>query len=252
MACGILVPWPEIEPGPRKWKLSPGTESSDSKESACNAGDLDSIPGSGRSPGEGNGNTLQYFCLENPMDRGAWWATVHGVTKSQTWLSDRHTWTNHWTPREFPYFPGLRVGSQAVLWEGADGSRGHLKLILEGVLGKHSLGSHIWKTSLRNRKQIGLRITLFILPLTMWYRSGCYIHRSPRPSPQSWLQGNFTSCSWTTPTMTGPYQRHPDFSLYISPVWYIFWDNRTAHPKSVKKKLNYSYSVPLIPCHTMK
>ena len=47
-------------------------------------GDLDSIPGSGRSPGEGNGNSLQYSCLENPMDRGAWWATVHGVTKNQT------------------------------------------------------------------------------------------------------------------------------------------------------------------------
>ena len=44
--------------------------------------DLGSIPGSGRSPGEGNGNPLQYSCLENPMDRGAWWATVHGVTES--------------------------------------------------------------------------------------------------------------------------------------------------------------------------
>ena len=62
--------------------------SSDSKESACNAEDPDSIPGSGRSPGEGNGNPLQYFCLENPIDRGAWWATVHGVAKSQTRLSD--------------------------------------------------------------------------------------------------------------------------------------------------------------------
>ena len=62
--------------------------SSDGKESACNAGDLGSIPGSGRSPGEGNGNPLQYSCLENPMDRGACWATVGGVTKSQTPLSD--------------------------------------------------------------------------------------------------------------------------------------------------------------------
>ena len=60
---------------------------SDSKESACNtgvAGDMGSIPGSGRSPGEGNGNSLQYSCLENPMDRGAWLATVHGVAKSRT------------------------------------------------------------------------------------------------------------------------------------------------------------------------
>ena len=56
--------------------------------SASNAGDLDSIPGSGRSPGEGNGNPLQYSCLENPMDGGAWWATVHGVAKSRTQLSN--------------------------------------------------------------------------------------------------------------------------------------------------------------------
>ena len=56
----------------------------DGKESACNAGDLGSIPGSGRSPGEGNGYPLQYSCLENPMDRGAWRATVQRVAKSQT------------------------------------------------------------------------------------------------------------------------------------------------------------------------
>ena len=51
------------------------------KESACSAGELGSIPGSGRSPGEGNGNPLQCFCLENPMDRGAWQVTVHGVAR---------------------------------------------------------------------------------------------------------------------------------------------------------------------------
>ena len=55
---------------------------SDGKEFACNAGDQGSIPGLGRSPGEGNGNPLQYSCLENPMDRGAWLATEHGVSKS--------------------------------------------------------------------------------------------------------------------------------------------------------------------------
>ena len=57
---------------------------SDGKESACSAGDPGSIPGSGRSPGEGNVNPLQYPCLENSMARGAWWATVHGVVKSWT------------------------------------------------------------------------------------------------------------------------------------------------------------------------
>ena len=55
---------------------------SDSKASAYNVGDLGSIPESGRSAGEGNGNPLQYSCLENPMDGGAWWAIVHGVAKS--------------------------------------------------------------------------------------------------------------------------------------------------------------------------
>ena len=59
-------------------------DSSAGKESACNVGDLGSIPRLGRSPAEGNGNPLQYSCLENPMDRGAWWATVHGVAKSWT------------------------------------------------------------------------------------------------------------------------------------------------------------------------
>ena len=57
---------------------------SEDKASACNAGDLGSVPGLGRSPGEGNGNPLQYSCLENPMDRGVWLATVYGVAKSRT------------------------------------------------------------------------------------------------------------------------------------------------------------------------
>ena len=60
--------------------------SSDSKESAYNT-DLGSAPGLGRSPGEGNGNTLEYSCLDNLTNSGAWWATVHGVTKSQTRLN---------------------------------------------------------------------------------------------------------------------------------------------------------------------
>ena len=61
---------------------------SEGKASAYNAEDPGSIPGSGRSSGEGNGNPLQYSCLENPMDRGVWKATVHGVAKSRTRLSD--------------------------------------------------------------------------------------------------------------------------------------------------------------------
>ena len=63
---------------------------SNGKESALTSGDLGSIPGLGRSPGEGNGNPLQYSCLDNSMDRGAWRATVYGVKKSQTQLSNFH------------------------------------------------------------------------------------------------------------------------------------------------------------------
>ena len=63
------------------------------KNLPANAGDEGSIPGSGRSPGEGNGNPLQYSCLENPMDRGAWQAIIHGVARSQTRLSP-HTYTH--------------------------------------------------------------------------------------------------------------------------------------------------------------
>ena len=63
------------------------------QESNCNAGDGGLIPGSGKSPGGGHGNPLQYSCWKNAMDRGAWWDTVHGVTKSQTWLKRLNTWT---------------------------------------------------------------------------------------------------------------------------------------------------------------
>ena len=76
---------------------------SDGKESACNAGDLDSIPVLGRSPGKGKGYPLQFSCLENSMNRRAWRAKVHGVIKSRTQLSDEHTWNiilSHFTDGE--------------------------------------------------------------------------------------------------------------------------------------------------------
>ena len=76
---GIRALFKHLEGFPGGWEV---------KASACNEGDLGSIPGWGKSSGEGNGNPLQYSCLENPMDGGAWWATVHRVTKSQTWLSN--------------------------------------------------------------------------------------------------------------------------------------------------------------------
>ena len=73
--------------------------SSDGKESAYNAGDPGWISGCGRSPGEGNGSSLPYSCLENSLDRGAWWATVNGVTESDKTESLKHTHTHTRAPR---------------------------------------------------------------------------------------------------------------------------------------------------------
>ena len=87
---GSLVccsPWGCKEPDTtelNRTELSPVLSSSEGEESACSAGDLGSIPGLGRSPGRGHGNPLQDSCMENPMNRGAWWAIVHKATKSRT------------------------------------------------------------------------------------------------------------------------------------------------------------------------
>ena len=70
------------------WQMLGYPGDSDGEDSACNAGDLGLIPGSGRTPGEGNGNPLQYSCLDKSMDRGAWQAIVQGVTQSQTRLGN--------------------------------------------------------------------------------------------------------------------------------------------------------------------
>ena len=87
---------------------------SEDKVSACNIQDLGSIPGLGRSPGEGNGNPLQYSCLENPMDRGAWRATVHGVAKSRTQLSN-FTHTGDSVVKRWE--EGSRWGTHVYLWQ---------------------------------------------------------------------------------------------------------------------------------------
>ena len=74
---------------------------SNGKESACNVGDLGLIPGWGRYPGEGTGNPLQYSCLENPRDRGAWWVAVYGVAQSRTRLKQLSNSSSrkNWTPK---------------------------------------------------------------------------------------------------------------------------------------------------------
>ena len=99
---------------------------SEGKASACDAEDPGSIPGSGRSPGEGNGNPLQYSCLENPMDRGAWWATVHGVAKSWTWWSNwlhllTYRMSRGWRDKDLSIRQALdqrsSVGKMVSVWE---------------------------------------------------------------------------------------------------------------------------------------
>ena len=96
---------------------------SDGKASACNAGDPGSIPGLGRSPGEGNGNPLQYSCLENSMDGRAWEAKVHGVAKSWTRLSDFTFTFRCYDTNEFIYRTqtGNRLQKQTRLPTGKHG-----------------------------------------------------------------------------------------------------------------------------------
>ena len=95
---------------------------SEGKVSACSAGDPGSIPGSGRFPGEGNGNPLQYSCLENSMEGGAWKATAHGVAKSRTRLSDFPFLSNDYTVEVISQFKGLDLEDRVPkeLWVEVD------------------------------------------------------------------------------------------------------------------------------------
>ena len=107
---------------------------SDGKESAFDAEDLGLIPGLGRSPGEGNGTPLQYSCLKNPMDGGAWWAAVHGVTKSWTRLGN-FTFTFH-----FPALEREMATQSSVLAWGIPGTGEPGGL---ASMGSHRVG-HDW------------------------------------------------------------------------------------------------------------
>ena len=122
----------------------------DSKESTCNAGDPGSIPGSGRSPGEGNDYPLHYFSLENSMDRGAWQTTIHGVSKSRTGLSDKHlhsSWfiTVKWIRRRI----SKKMGTWGqVYWQQVWASRNSIPVLLYDTRHAYSFSykprQHIW------------------------------------------------------------------------------------------------------------
>ena len=100
--------------------------SSAGKESACNEGDLGSIPGSGRSPGEGNGNPFQYSCLENPMDRRPWWVTVHGVVESDTFTIN--VLTGDWEDNFIRLFSGTFFCSEETLHARSPAEKQWLKM----------------------------------------------------------------------------------------------------------------------------
>ena len=142
---------------------------SDGKESVCSAGDLRSIPGSGRSPGEGNGNTLQYSCLENPMESGAWCAAVHGVSKSQTrleWLTQTHTHN----PFAFLHLRGSTILLEAQTFEihiyllthSEEKKQQQQKTLSYSILDAFLSRQYVWKTQKKKKKSF--QVTLIWFP----------------------------------------------------------------------------------------
>ena len=139
------------------------------KESICNAGDTGDaglIPGSGRSPAGGNGNPLQYSCLENPTDRGAWWAIVHGVTKSQTRLSNFH----------FDHSPELRASSQVTQGDG----EGSSNLVFTYTVARTGFGVRIYPRAQPSSVPGG-----HVSPEYLWGGCGWAQGTSCRTLPQS-------------------------------------------------------------------
>ena len=121
------------------WPFSNFPHDSD-RESACNMGDMGSTPGLGRSPGEGNGNPLQYSCLRGPMNRGSWQTTVHGVAKSRTWLNDHH----------FPNFRGnwgsVYVAEDKGITRGGSSQSGLSPGVVSGLLTPRTECLHLVST----------------------------------------------------------------------------------------------------------
>ena len=161
------------------------------KESTCNsgeAGDMASIPGPERSPGGGHGNPLQYSCLENPMDRGAWWATVHSVEKSWIWLK---RWGTHARMDSLVGVPGLSSWGTWVqkLWSTWDPSslirdRAHVPGAARRILNHWITREVPWVFSLR---ETSVRWN----PVCCGFRMPRLLHKSYH----SWAMGPLTRCS---------------------------------------------------------
>ena len=127
-------------------------------QSACNAGDLGSIPGSGRSPGEGKGNLHQYSCLENPMDRGDWWAIVHGVTKS--WDTTERLSLCEWSKQDLSIDRLVPVSFVASAWPSEDS---------DPLLYQNSTSAHCASTGWAASKRLTVcTFLLYIMSWTAW------------------------------------------------------------------------------------
>ena len=146
------------------------------------AGDSDSIPGLGRSPGEGNGNPLQYFCLENPMGRATWQATVHGVAKSWASLSN---WAHRSTQEIRKNYP-MKFGVESTHTQAHTYSQVHVytNTYVHWIMGKKYF--LLWR-EVKSLSQVWLFVTLWTVahqaPLSMGFSKQEYWSRSPFPSP---------------------------------------------------------------------
>ena len=175
------------------------------KVSACNEGDLGSNPGSGRSPGEGNGNPLQYSCLENPIDGRAWWAAVHGVAKSRTRLERLHF---HFQINELPFLGFITknfdtsaaaksLQSCPTLWDPTDGSPPGSPI--PGILQARTLewvaisfsNAWKWKVKVKSLSRVWLLATswtaAYQAPPSMGFSRQEYWSGVPLPSPLTHL-----------------------------------------------------------------
>ena len=196
---------------------------SDGKESACSVRDLGSIPGSGRSPGEEHGNALQYSCLENPMDRGAWQATVHGVAKSQTQLNHWHTYMDHF----FPNVAAKSLQSCPTLCDPIDGSPpgsavpGILQArIVEWVAISFSK-TWKWKVKGKSLSRVRLLATpwtaAYQAPPSMGFSRQEYWSGVPLPSPSPMLESD--KAEKLIPTKSRTSGKHARLVLlFVSPV----------------------------------